>query len=531
MQRNESPIQKALALAPTDLGAIFEVLGAYQQKYDLEEVVALVTDEGLNKSIRHAAYIYLIVHADLDTLKNLAAHIDFAIKYAYIADAVLRAVVSGRQDVLAWLIQEKNLSLDVRDYYGAGPVYTAIKHGQVEMLQTLLKPVKEGGYGLSLDVHIDGAGPVMCAVWHGQVEMLKVLLKPKAEGGYGLSLNVQNNHGMGPVLYAVWKGQFAMLEKLLKPVAEGGYGLPLGDVSNLLHVASYQKYINIFLLIFMQHVNELGMNQGGGAAFAWAQAAMNKYNFATDELKKLLVQRYKEILEQNLKVALESDAENVRDAIEALSPDEGFMKLVHIYAESRDFCSVWENYLTVFKSADALQKLKEEAACELAGLILSGNVVMDENGNLDKKVTESRGNAKLTPENEKIRAEEGKDLAIMQQRAIFAYGYLHKLTSVSANRLREKLNNILCGDLSQTAETQASVWAPSVTKKYLQYYAKKNRLLLNEEAYEASVLKSLDADEAEKEKKPNLAKLFSGTASKAAGAATPSIEFTSKRFG
>jgi len=138
------------------------------------------------------------------------------------SDTVQTAIANGQVTLLKEFEHVIKFSIKQYDNYFNCPVALAIKGGHKEMLALLVKPVRKGGYGLSLNSvgqnPQQGSNAIECAIFYKQKELLRELVRPKSQGGFGCSFNVKK-----VLAFAIDKPE--MLLELIRPVAEGGYGL------------------------------------------------------------------------------------------------------------------------------------------------------------------------------------------------------------------------------------------------------------------------------------------------------------------
>ncbi len=184
-----------------------------------------------NRHKINAAYFRLMKTADLELLRQLVWYtgifspVDFGYQTTEEDHAVLVACETGRIDVLEWLINDLKLSIHAEAQDGDDAVLTAVWAGQTELLHALIKPVRNGGFGLKFNLQTKEAyrHPVMRAIHQGNLNMLRELVKPVSEGGFGLSLDVQNQLQYGPAMQAALRGEFEIFQELMKPEWEGGF--------------------------------------------------------------------------------------------------------------------------------------------------------------------------------------------------------------------------------------------------------------------------------------------------------------------
>ncbi|WP_172622773.1 ankyrin repeat domain-containing protein [Aquicella siphonis] len=224
-----------------------QLLEKHEVLYNLSEVEAIISDPSISQFIRYTAYLYLVAQGTLESLRKLSSEMDFSYYNSAGLSAVLIAIRSGRSDVLSWLLENTDSSLQAKDSQGRGAVLTAIAFNQPDILEKLVKPQSENGYGLSLDESdINGYGAVITAVLHERAEMLQRLTKSRRHGGYGLPINATDNYGNNAVLIAAAKGRQAILRELTKSKKKGGFGLSIkaknhtGNDTVLISVANGQ---------------------------------------------------------------------------------------------------------------------------------------------------------------------------------------------------------------------------------------------------------------------------------------------------
>lgn len=131
-----------------------------------------------------------------------------------------------------------HIPLDAKSKYIDDAIVTAISFNQVDLLHELIKPVREGGFGLqfNLRTHNRRKHPVMRAIHDGNEIMLRELVKPCEEGGFGLSLDdVRDELNYQPAMQAALAGHLDLFAEIIKPVAEGGFGKPYSIDSELLN--------------------------------------------------------------------------------------------------------------------------------------------------------------------------------------------------------------------------------------------------------------------------------------------------------
>lgn len=138
----------------------------------------------------------------------------------------------------------------------------------------------------------------------------------------------------------------------------------------------------------------------------------------------------------------------------------------------------FRSYLKLYQ--DKASHLRQKAGEEIADFIFTGKVILNEDGSLNEKKTLAQQELDDTKLNQ-----HGRDIMLMQERAIMAYEYLHQNNSDHATALRRKLNNVLEGNLG--LDNSNNHWGITVVKRFAQYYREKNPALLSEAAYQNSL--------------------------------------------
>jgi TPR repeat protein len=167
------------------------------------------------------------------------------------------------------------------------------------------------------------------------------------------------------------------------------------------------------------------------------------------------------------------------DKLEALSKGAARILLADTYLREKNIVAAYENYLSVFADSACSAERRVHAGNQLANMIFTGDVILKEDGELDEAQTDLRKS--ITIEQRNV---EGVDPAVMQQRALYAYEYLHGDSSAEASQLRKRFDLALSGETKLI--TQAAIWPSEVTSRYFEYYVVKNLKLLTEESFKQS---------------------------------------------
>ncbi|MBA2653875.1 MAG: ankyrin repeat domain-containing protein [Gammaproteobacteria bacterium] len=376
------------------------------------------------------------------------------------------AVNFGQLKILRYLVEFHKLNLKPLTIFGFQLVAQAIGHGHIEVLRQLVN-----GYKLPLDFP---RGPVFTAVEYGQIEMLRELAN-----GFNLSLEVKNNKGQGLIEIAISYNCKKMLETLICSVAKGGFGLPLENPEKLLATANE----TIFQVIF-KHEFERLLEQSCQQAVDWVQKIYlsGEPYVVNYDLKSVVTKLLEELINNYLillKASPDSEAtllkiEVVVNALDEISPGQGTLHLGFAYLEQVQFVESYSYFLASFNNQGV--ESKKSASYEIVNLIMNGFVSLDAVGTLDAATT-LENNALTDQEKDEI----GKDIVVMQRRAIKSYEYLANDQSARAIELRTWLINVLSGVLNPSHDVKGANWLLSSTMEYRTYYRVKNPLMLLDE--------------------------------------------------
>ncbi|MCE3043986.1 ankyrin repeat domain-containing protein [Legionella sp. 16cNR16C] len=261
-------------------------------------------------------------------------------------------------------------------------LFTAAKHGRIEMLRELVRPHSEGGkFGLSINTKDHNGGDlVLSAVMGDQVEMLRELIKPVSEGGFGLSLNTRDIVGFTPVSLAVRLGKIRILNELIKPISQGGFGLPF-NVEKALRNNSDD--LEVLKFIFRYQLRQLG-NGRLGDALRW----LNDYRKLINqhkELKEMCLAFMKSVLcqlyaRENVNYA---EVNFIKEEINKLSgnSDEADFVIARFLAERTDFIRSFLQYESIVRRNNSPRQ--HEAEFEMADLIYRGEIILFDNHSIN----------------------------------------------------------------------------------------------------------------------------------------------------
>jgi serine/threonine protein kinase len=167
-----------------------QILVDYPQKvFANEELVYLIENDSLDKSVRHAAYLAFCVGGELEDIKRLAHHMDFSYRDQGGNHAFHYAAIYNRPDVMSWLAADvecfRVIDLDLR----ADIILFAAQNGSLECMRLIDKPKSQGGLGWDINIIKRGCTPVTFAAKAGKSEMLKLLISSREDGGCGLPVD------------------------------------------------------------------------------------------------------------------------------------------------------------------------------------------------------------------------------------------------------------------------------------------------------------------------------------------------------
>lgn len=162
-------------------------------KYSKQELVCIVECKKLPLNIRRLAYLSLIPHSELSDLQRLAKTMDFSCQDSKGNDAFRLAAIYDRIDVMHWLHDSINIFKNIPAEERTNIILHAVTNNGVDVLLELAKPVVTGGFGWNLDVrHANGFTPVKMAIKDKNQTLLQWLIAPVAQGGFGLKLEKQD---------------------------------------------------------------------------------------------------------------------------------------------------------------------------------------------------------------------------------------------------------------------------------------------------------------------------------------------------
>jgi ankyrin repeat protein len=126
--------------------------------------------------------------------------------------ALHRAVIGGKQDVVAVLVQEHTrmrIPVDIKENAGQSPLHVAARKGYKAIAETLIQN------GAGIEERCQGGNtPLITASGHGQKGVVLVLL------ARGADVTAVDRQGMAPLAWAAKGGFFEVVEALL---AKGAY--------------------------------------------------------------------------------------------------------------------------------------------------------------------------------------------------------------------------------------------------------------------------------------------------------------------
>ncbi len=181
---------KTLIASHTKAEIVDQLLVDYPQKvFANHELVYLIENDDLDKSIRYAAYLALCVGGELEDLKRLAHRMDFSYRDQGGNHAFHYAAIYNRSDVMSWLAADvecfRVIDLDTR----ADIILFAAQNGSLECMRLIDKPKSQGGLGWDVNITKRGSTPVSFAAKSGHREMVRLLILSRENGGFGLPVD------------------------------------------------------------------------------------------------------------------------------------------------------------------------------------------------------------------------------------------------------------------------------------------------------------------------------------------------------
>lgn len=218
-----------------------QYLNAIKNLPDIELKYLIENSDNLEQ--RSAAFLLLIKSGNLRDLQNLRKWVDLDYCDQDGENAVLMACIHNRADVLRWLVDDEDQSLEVSDNNGDTPLLLAIMNNHSELLHLLNTPTAESGFGLEFDTATSDmhAHPVMRTALHDHAELLHEMAKPVELGGFGLSLDVRDAHDFGLDAIAMMHNSTKVLLKLLRPINKGGLGSVIDQSNLVMHYPNHDR--------------------------------------------------------------------------------------------------------------------------------------------------------------------------------------------------------------------------------------------------------------------------------------------------
>jgi hypothetical protein len=259
-----------------------QLLENFDNKLDLHEVVSLAADKSQAIVTRYLAYLYLVAQSDLHTFTKISKMGFDPARKINGKCALLVAAATGNTEVFKLLAPSGAL---ITERMKGKLLLEAIANGRIDMLQLLVAPTKQKGYGFSLDFKdiCPSKWGHLFSVNFGNTELEFVAGGNEDAIGYRLISGDYRS-----IQVAVTNDQVAMLELLIKPKRSGGYDLPIVDVSSLLNKSPSKEMRNcIFKHYFEQLISK---NSSPTKALAWAKSE-RVAPYLTEGVKNFLYER------------------------------------------------------------------------------------------------------------------------------------------------------------------------------------------------------------------------------------------------
>lgn len=424
----------------------------WQSEYALNEVEAIIRSDQ-NASIRHAAFLYLMTRASLEMIQTLSIFMDFNYCDSTGHGVIHYAVRKGRIDVLDWLIKEKKQLLDSVDNAKNPPILKAAVNGQVAMLEHLVNTHK-----LSLDVEDkDGNNALVVAILNGRLEMANHLID---KHGFTLSPNLVEE-----CLRDTWRN----------------------------------KNINTFRWVLEQAFRNKKLDNEV-EALNWAKIKLSEYQFADceqGELVQLIAAKCRESINNHFQLlsSHDHDANTVSDNIqrvvdvyEALLPGESYLVVLSkLYQEEHQFGMAYNACSSIMRRHKYPESVRWQAGFEMASMVLTGSVELQQDGSLDQDKTSIAEDAMTVivsndsaPKRRKIMdeslREEGLEKAVMIKRALHCLVILQGNTLPEAIALKVRVTDYLSYYLDN--KKQSIAWHPIAVGEAVECYRKNKQYLV-----------------------------------------------------
>lgn len=319
------------------------------------------------------------------------------------------------------------------------------------------------------------------AIAKGHTEILADLVSPFAQGGLGIILDYNS------IYFAIKHNRNQILLKLIKPIKDGGFGVKM-DLAQIMQYALCQSDdipLEAIFVLLMDHFDKFLIENGINAAITWVKntpiytaISLSRGEYPAKDLrmkrsiefKMALTDHYKELIALNIKNENTVDAQKIVSALEEISPGEGLLCVAEISKKTKNYVAAFQNYLAAYHITNLPSH--EAVGCELANMILTGNVVLTQDG--------------ILCDISKLSLDFDMDVDIMQDRAIKAYRYLHGGQSEMSVELRNCLDQILAGNMCNPYDIGKVIWQHEALIKFHDYYAETTPEMLNEPACRAS---------------------------------------------
>jgi len=367
-------------------------------------------------------------------------------------------------------------------------VRCSIQYNKPEVLKYFMKPKKEGGLGEQFKNEITselaimqnklesqekifkGTKSIWRAVKADQLEMLQHLLKPEAEGGFGLVYQMNQFH------HPYYDFSLNKIETI-NPTH-------WWFIKRLLDQC-FQHHYDSFRCVLRDVTDDLVLLSIGLRSHCWDNGPVQEKNKEKYESFIHCLVMYVQEKLMNYRTSKQGEKTfdiNIKltiEMLEELSPGMGRMTYAKIKNEDTAFVEAFEAYASVHRDGMCAADLRDQAGGELVGLILNGYVVLNDNGEIAVEITEKR--KEMTKGQ---RTAEGMTVEIMKRRALHAYEY-----ALHDKSMKMLLNNYLIGEVYvENLNNKEVVFFPSdVMRTIMQYYQLKNPACLGEAVFIRSI--------------------------------------------
>ena len=243
-----------------------------------------------------------------------------------------------------------------------------------------------------------------------------------------------------------------------------------------------EQYLNNFIELFNTELSKNSHWEGLYNALYRIRFYLDHQSFGNMVLPFL--KRYKELYDLYVQSENFKHLNLIVDEFEYFDPGFGYLLLGKTYAERGCYVDAFEQYAMILADQNNIisEARKIEASLEIANMIFTGYVTLNNQGKVDEKLSEQWH---VLSDQEK--SVSNADPTIIRQRVIFAYEYVCCFPFPDSASLRHRFNHILSGTFTVSTEQTEPIWTVDSIEKYVDYYRVKNPKLLSEKSFLDSI--------------------------------------------